>query len=77
MGTPAFVIAGPAWSGRSTTLLTMIRSFLSVGTQVILAVPGRQPPLRRFEHARGVVGFFGEDIPQPGDSVTRKELSAA
>jgi S-DNA-T family DNA segregation ATPase FtsK/SpoIIIE len=64
-GTPGFVIAGPARSGRSTALLAMIRSFLSVGTQVILAVPGRQSPLRRLEHAQGVVGFFGEDNLSP------------
>jgi S-DNA-T family DNA segregation ATPase FtsK/SpoIIIE len=60
-GTPAFVIAGPARSGRSTALLTMVRSFLSVGTQVIVATPRRQSPLRRLERAEGVAGFFAED----------------
>ncbi|MDF9814920.1 FtsK/SpoIIIE domain-containing protein [Streptomyces sp. SPB162] len=60
-GTPAFVIAGPARSGRSTALLTMTRSFLTAGTQIILATPRRQSPLRRLKHAPGVVGFFGTD----------------
>ncbi|MES4891779.1 FtsK/SpoIIIE domain-containing protein [Streptomyces sp. NPDC096012] len=60
-GTPAFVIAGPARSGRSTALLTMVRSLLSVGTQVIVAAPRPQSPLRRLKGAEGVAGFFGED----------------
>ncbi len=61
--TPAFVIAGPPRSGRSTALLTMTRSLLSVGTQVILAAPRRQSPLRRLKHAPGVIGYFtGEEI---------------
>ncbi len=60
---PAFVIAGPPRSGRSTALLTITRSLLSVGTQVILAAPRRQSPLRRLKNAPGVVGYFaGEDI---------------
>ncbi len=60
---PAFVIGGPPRSGRSTALLTMTRSLLSVGTQVILAAPRRQSPLRRLKNAPGVVGYFaGEDI---------------
>ncbi|MBY8888583.1 cell division protein FtsK [Streptomyces sp. PTM05] len=62
-GSPAFVVAGPPRSGRSTVLLTMTRSLLSVGTQVILAAPRRQSPLRRLKNAPGVVGYFtGEDI---------------
>jgi S-DNA-T family DNA segregation ATPase FtsK/SpoIIIE len=62
-GAPAFVIAGPPRSGRSTALLTMTRSLLSIGTQVILAAPRRQSPLRRLKHAPGVIGYFtGEDI---------------
>ena len=63
-GTPAFVIAGPPRSGRSTALLTMTRSFLSIGTQVIVAAPRRQSPLRKLKRAPGVVGYFAaEDIP--------------
>nr|WP_237694970.1 FtsK/SpoIIIE domain-containing protein [Streptomyces sp. SID5468] len=66
-GSPAFVIAGPPRSGRSTTLLTMTRSLLSMGTQVILAAPRRQSPLRKLKHAPGVIGYFAdEDIPAAG-----------
>jgi S-DNA-T family DNA segregation ATPase FtsK/SpoIIIE len=60
-GSPAFVIAGPPRSGRSTALLTMTRSLMSVGTQVILAAPRRQSPLRRLKHAPGVIGYFAEE----------------
>lgn len=59
-GTPAFVVAGPPRSGRSTALLTMTRSFLSVGTQVIIAAP-RQSPMRMLARAPGVVGCFEDD----------------
>lgn len=65
-GTPAFVVAGPPRSGRSTALLTMTRSFLSVGTQVIIAAP-RQSPLRMLARAPGVVGYFEEDDIQGDD----------
>ena len=44
-GTPGFIVAGPAKSGRSTILLSMARSFLAAGTPVILAAP-RPSPLR-------------------------------
>ena len=59
-GTPAFVVAGPPRSGRSTTLLTMCRSFLHAGTQVIIAAP-RQSPLRMLARAPGVAGYFEDD----------------
>ena len=39
-GVPAFIVAGPALSGRSAVLASMTRSFLAGGTQVILATPG-------------------------------------
>ncbi len=62
-GAGSFVIAGPPRSGRSTALLTMTRSLLSMGTQVILAAPLRSSPLRRLKNAPGVVGYFAaEDI---------------
>lgn len=61
-GTPAFVVAGPPRSGRSTALLTMTRSLLSVGTQVLVAAP-RPSPMRALARAAGVVGYFeGDDI---------------
>ncbi|KRV50887.1 cell division protein FtsK [Wenjunlia vitaminophila] len=69
-GTPAFVIAGPPRSGRSTTLLTMTRSFLTVGTQVIIGAP-RQSPMRMLARAPGVAGYF------EGDDIDADELSEA
>ncbi|MGV9354553.1 FtsK/SpoIIIE domain-containing protein [Streptomyces misionensis] len=66
-GTPGFVIAGPARSGRSTALLTMARSLLSVGTQVIVAAPRPQSPLGRLRGAEGVAGFFAGDDLAPAD----------
>jgi S-DNA-T family DNA segregation ATPase FtsK/SpoIIIE len=59
-GTPAFVVAGPPRSGRSTTLLTLTRSFMSAGTKVIIAAP-RQSPMRVLSRAPGVVGYFEDD----------------
>ncbi len=60
---PGFIIAGPPRSGRSTALLTLTRSLLSSGTQVVLAAPRRQSPLRRLKHAPGVAGYLtGEDL---------------
>ncbi|WP_435644187.1 hypothetical protein ACR9VJ_31575 [Streptomyces sp. H49] len=49
----------------------MIRSLLSVGTQVIVAAPRPQSPLRRLQGAEGVVGFF------TGDDLAREDLEAA
>ncbi|GAB2619811.1 FtsK/SpoIIIE domain-containing protein [Streptomyces capparidis] len=69
-GTPAFIVAGPPRSGRSSTLLTLTRSFLSVGTQVVIAAP-RQSPMRILERAPGVAGFFD------GDDIPAEELTAA
>ncbi len=45
-GTPAFVVAGPPSSGRSTVLLAMALSLLRVGVGVVAVTP-RQSPLRR------------------------------
>jgi DNA segregation ATPase FtsK/SpoIIIE, S-DNA-T family len=67
---PAFVVAGPVKSGRSTVLVAMARSFLAAGTQVILATP-RPSPLRALRGADGVVRLFeGGDLPA-------EELAAA
>ncbi|MEC4016509.1 FtsK/SpoIIIE domain-containing protein [Streptomyces sp. H27-D2] len=61
-GVPAFIIAGPAKSGRSTILLNMARSYLAQGVRVVLAAP-RPSPLRRLEGTDGVLKVFtGEDI---------------
>lgn len=45
VGTPAFVIAGPPQSGRSTALRTLAASYLRIGTRVLLVAP-RTSPLR-------------------------------
>jgi S-DNA-T family DNA segregation ATPase FtsK/SpoIIIE len=64
-GTPAFIVAGPARSGRSCVLASMTRSFLAGGAQVILVTP-RPSPLRSLASLPGVTGSFtgpglGED----------------
>ncbi|CAM5702782.1 FtsK/SpoIIIE domain-containing protein [Streptomyces griseomycini] len=61
-GVPAFVIAGPAKSGRSTVLMNFAQSFLAHGTRLVIAAP-RQSPLRRLDGAEGVLKVFtGDDI---------------
>jgi S-DNA-T family DNA segregation ATPase FtsK/SpoIIIE len=69
-GTPCFIVAGPAKSGRSTILLSMARSLLAAGTPVVLAVP-RPSPLRALAGAPGVLRLF--DAPALG----AEELAAA
>ena len=64
-GTPAFIVAGPARSGRSAVLASMTRSFLASGAQVILVTP-RRSPLRSLAPLSGVARSFeqsdlGED----------------
>ena len=56
-GTPAFIVAGPARSGRSSILLAMTRSLLAGGAQVILVTP-RPSPLRSLAAAPGVRRSF-------------------
>ncbi|MGC2997950.1 FtsK/SpoIIIE domain-containing protein [Streptomyces sp. G35A] len=61
-GIPAFVIAGPAKSGRSTVLMNFAQSFLAHGTRLVVAAP-RQSPLRRLDGTEGVLKVFtGDDI---------------
>ncbi|WP_369177609.1 FtsK/SpoIIIE domain-containing protein [Streptomyces mutabilis] len=61
-GVPAFVIAGPAKSGRSTVLMNIAQSFLAQGTRLVVAAP-RQSPLRQLDGAQGVLKVFtGDDI---------------
>jgi S-DNA-T family DNA segregation ATPase FtsK/SpoIIIE len=50
---PTFVVAGPPKSGRSTVLLSMVRSFLQVGTEVVVTAP-RSSPLRDLAGTPGV-----------------------
>jgi S-DNA-T family DNA segregation ATPase FtsK/SpoIIIE len=56
-GAPAFVIAGPPQSGRSTAVATLARSLMTQGTQVILVAP-RPSALRSLAGAPSVVRLF-------------------
>jgi S-DNA-T family DNA segregation ATPase FtsK/SpoIIIE len=58
-GTPCFIVAGPAKSGRSTILLSMARSFLAAGIPVLVAAP-RPSPLRALAGAPGVLAVFDQ-----------------
>jgi DNA segregation ATPase FtsK/SpoIIIE, S-DNA-T family len=69
-GLPAFIVAGPNGSGRSTILVAMARSFLAAGTRVVIAAP-RPSPLRSLAEAAGVERVFTED------SLEEEELAAA
>ncbi|GGV26858.1 FtsK/SpoIIIE domain-containing protein [Streptomyces spectabilis] len=61
-GVPAFVIAGPAKSGRSTVLMNVARSCLAQGVRLVVAAP-RQSPLRGLDGTEGVLKVFtGDDI---------------
>jgi DNA segregation ATPase FtsK/SpoIIIE, S-DNA-T family len=65
-GPPAFIVGGPAKSGRSTVLATMTRSFLAAGTQVVLVTP-RPSPLRALAAEPGVLRLFeGPELPGEG-----------
>ncbi|MFB9830738.1 hypothetical protein [Actinoallomurus acaciae] len=57
---PAFVIAGPAGSGRSTALVNTVRSLLATGTRLVLAAP-RPSPLRELADLDGVMACFVQD----------------
>jgi S-DNA-T family DNA segregation ATPase FtsK/SpoIIIE len=56
-GVPVFIAAGPAKSGRSTVLVTMARSLLAAGTQLVLVTP-RPSPLRALAGQPGVIAAF-------------------
>jgi S-DNA-T family DNA segregation ATPase FtsK/SpoIIIE len=59
-GVPTFVIAGPAKSGRSTTLMNLARSYLAQGVRLVIAAP-RPSPLRELDGQDGVLKVFDED----------------
>ncbi|MFE9767879.1 FtsK/SpoIIIE domain-containing protein [Streptomyces sp. NPDC005808] len=59
-GVPTFVVAGPAKSGRSTTLLNLARSYLLQGVRLVIAAP-RPSPLRELAGQDGVLKVFTED----------------
>ena len=69
-GIPAFIVAGPALSGRSALLASMTRSFLAGGAQVILATPAPSP-LRNLATRPGVICSFSET------ELAEDELAAA
>jgi len=68
-GVPAFIVAGPAKSGRSVILESMTRSFLAAGTPVVLAAP-RPSPLRALSSSDGVLRVF------TGDDLDEEEFAA-
>ncbi|MER5973402.1 FtsK/SpoIIIE domain-containing protein [Streptomyces sp. NPDC002055] len=59
-GTPTFVIAGPAKSGRSTVLMNMARAYLARGVRLVVAAP-RPSPLRELAGHDGVLQVFTDD----------------
>ncbi|MFJ6571609.1 FtsK/SpoIIIE domain-containing protein [Streptomyces sp. NPDC091292] len=59
-GVPTFVVAGPAKSGRSTTLMNMARSYLEQGVRLVIAAP-RPSPLRELDGREGVLKVFTDD----------------
>jgi DNA segregation ATPase FtsK/SpoIIIE, S-DNA-T family len=69
-GVPAFMIGGPARSGRSTLLLSVIASYLARDEQVIVFAP-RNSPLRSLAGRPGVIEVF------TGADVTADEFTAA
>jgi S-DNA-T family DNA segregation ATPase FtsK/SpoIIIE len=69
-GVPAFIVAGPARSGRSAVLVSMTRSLLAGGASVILVTPCPSP-LRSLASASGVVASFSDG------SLGEEEFAAA
>ncbi|MFI8530516.1 hypothetical protein ACIGMX_09725 [Streptomyces aquilus] len=57
---PAFVIAGPPKSGRSTALVNTALSLLAAGNRLVLAAP-KPSPLRDLADRDGVVACFTQD----------------
>lgn len=56
-GTPAFVVAGPPKSGRSSVLLNLAESFLAKGVRLVVCTP-RMSPLSALVGRDGVVGHL-------------------
>ncbi|WP_030246431.1 hypothetical protein [Streptomyces sp. NRRL S-350] len=57
---PAFTVAGPPGSGRSTALTTIARSLLASGTRLLLVAP-RPSPLRELTGQPSVLGCIVQD----------------
>ncbi|MGP3999150.1 FtsK/SpoIIIE domain-containing protein [Streptomyces sp. 8N706] len=61
-GSPGFVIAGPAKSGRSTVLMNLARTFVGRGARLVVCAP-RTSPLRELGAFEGVLAVFtGSDV---------------
>jgi S-DNA-T family DNA segregation ATPase FtsK/SpoIIIE len=56
-GPRSFIVGGPPKSGRSTVLLTMARSFLAGGAQIVVVAP-RPSPMRDLAGREGVVSML-------------------
>jgi S-DNA-T family DNA segregation ATPase FtsK/SpoIIIE len=56
-GAGTFLVAGPGRSGRSTVLVTMARSLLAQGVELVVVTP-RASPLRGLASAPGVLASF-------------------
>jgi S-DNA-T family DNA segregation ATPase FtsK/SpoIIIE len=70
---PGLTVAGPARSGRSTTLLTMAKSLLARSTPLLVITP-RRSPLRSLDGEDGVIKVLGpgtkpEDITAAVDGI--------
>jgi len=62
-GQPTFIVGGPSKSGRSTLLMSLARTFLARGAELVVAAP-RSSPLRTLAGRPGVRTVFdGQDIP--------------
>ncbi|MEU9103476.1 AAA family ATPase [Streptomyces xanthophaeus] len=57
---PAFIVAGPPGSGRSTALVNISRSLLAANARVVLVAP-KASPLREVAGQSGVVDCFVHD----------------
>jgi S-DNA-T family DNA segregation ATPase FtsK/SpoIIIE len=66
-GMPVFIVGGPVKSGRSTVLVSMARSFLAGGAQLVIVAP-RSSPLRALAGAPGVLRSF-EETELPADEL--------
>ncbi|MET9778300.1 ATP-binding protein [Streptomyces sp. NPDC006367] len=67
---PAFIVAGPPGSGRSTALLNISRALLAAHARVVLVAP-KASPLRELADQGGVVDCFVRD------DLSTAELEAA
>jgi S-DNA-T family DNA segregation ATPase FtsK/SpoIIIE len=62
-GVPAFVIAGPPRSGRSTALRAIAESYLRIGTRVLVVAPRSSPVREAYTGAPGPVAVLtGQDL---------------